>query len=168
MPPFNGKHMEKRKKEKAPRLLSLLAHLAEPRPIVHCLSGVTPITSSLRCCCHEIQHFCSIAGGLAPLYCSFRTDWQLYKSNSVALEKKDESRSEKRVRVCMCVRVLPGVKHAAKQDNSSHSGDNFLVTLCTGTQGKHTHGHVHTISLHGWKRKECADRDEWGAMKYWK
>lgn len=53
---------------------------------------------------------------------------------------------EKGEDVCMC--VLPRVKDAAKQDNGSHSGDNLLVALRPRVEGKHTHGCVHTISLH--------------------
>lgn len=49
--------------------------------------------------------------------------------------------------MCVCVCVLPRVKDAAKQDNGSKSGDNFLVALGPRVEGKHTDRCVHTIPL---------------------
>lgn len=47
--------------------------------------------------------------------------------------------------------VLPRVKNTAKENDGSQSCDNFLVALCPGVEGKHTHFGAHTISLQDWK-----------------
>ena len=41
------------------------------------------------------------------------------------------------VSVCEC--VSPGVEHAAEQDDGSHGGDDLLVALVPGVEGKHAH-----------------------------